>query len=96
MAKPAEIKKMAALLETEADSSEEMAKKVWDLVEQLYAERTAYVVVAVHPSIKVAQAVGPYNTQNQLMKDYKKRIARYDASSFAVVAQLKNPDTINL
>ena len=61
-AKPSEIKKMAALLETDADSSEDMAVKVWDLVEQITAARTAYMAVVVHPSIKVAIAIGPYNT----------------------------------
>ena len=96
MAKPTEIKKVAALLDTEAESSEDMAKKVWELVEQLLAQRTQYVVFAVHPSLKIVQAVGPYATENQLMKDYAKRIHAYDANSRAYVAQLKDPDTITL
>ena len=45
-AKPSEIKKMAALLEEEAESSEEMAKKVWELVEELTAKRDQYMAVA--------------------------------------------------
>ena len=79
-AKPSEIKKIAALLDTEADSSEDMAKKVWALVEELSADRESYMAVVVHPSVKVAIAVGPYNTVNNLMKDYKKHVgATYPA-----------------
>jgi hypothetical protein len=96
MAKPTEIRKIAELLETEADSAEEMAKKVWQLVEDLIAQRTQYVVFAVHPSLNVIQAVGPYATENQLLKDYSKRIHAYDTQSKAYVAQLKDPDTITL
>lgn len=96
MAKPSEIKKMAALLDQEADSSEDMAKKVWELAEQLIAEREQFVAVVVHPSIKVAQAVGPYNTINQLLRDYKKRIIALDSQSFAFKAILTDPSKINL
>ena len=50
---------MAALLEEEAESSEEMAKKVWELVEELTAKRDQYMAVAVYPSLQMAIAVGP-------------------------------------
>lgn len=90
-AKPSEIKKMAALLEQDADSSEEMAKKVWALVEELTAEREAYMAVVVHPSIKVAVAVGPYNTKNNLLKDYKKHVNAIDDQSYGIIATVKDP-----
>ena len=90
-AKPSEIKKMAALLDTEADSSEEMAKKVWALVEELTAARESYMAVVVHPTAKVAIAVGPYNTVNNLMKDYKKHVGAIDSQSYGLIATVKDP-----
>ena len=90
-AKPSEIKKMAALLETDADSSEDMAVKVWELVEQITAARTAYMAVVVHPSIKVAIAIGPYNTLNQLHKDYAKHCGKIDDSSYGIVVTVRDP-----
>lgn len=96
MAKPTEIKKVAALLESHADSAEEMSKMIWELVEELIAQREQYVAVVAHPSIKVYQAVGPYPTENQLRKDYKKRITQYDEKSFAFIARLASPSTIML
>jgi len=96
VAKPTEIKKVAALLEQPADDAEDMAKKVWELVEQLLRERTQYVVFAVHPSLNIIQAVGPYSTEAQLKKDYAKRIHAYDTHSYAKIAQLKDPSLIVL
>ena len=90
-AKPSEIKKIAALLESEAESSEEMAKKVWELVEELTAAREAYMAVVVHPSINVAIAIGPYNTRNSLMKDYAKHMSAIDDKSYAIIAHVKDP-----
>ena len=90
-AKPSEIKKMAALLETEAESSEDMAKKVWALVEELTAQRDAYMAVVVHPSIGVAVAVGPYNTKNSLLKDYDKHMGAIDDTSYGIIAHVKDP-----
>lgn len=96
MAKPTEIKKMAALLDQEADSSEDMAKKVWELAEQLMSEREQWVVGVIHPTLNVGNAVGPYATKNQLLKDYKKRIVAYDEKSKAYVLQLFHPSKIEL
>jgi hypothetical protein len=96
MAKPTEIKKVAALLEQPADDAEDMAKKVWGLVEELLIQRTQYVVFVVHPSLSIIQAVGPYATEAQLRKDYAKRIHAYDTHSYARIAQLKDPSTITL
>ena len=96
MAKPTEVKKVAQLLDQDAESSEDMAKKVWELVEQLIADREQHVAVVVHPSVNVAQAVGPYATVNQLMKDYKKRVVALDDKSYAFKAQLISPGKVNL
>ena len=93
-AKPSEIRKMAALLEQEAESSEDMAKKVWELVEELTAQRESFMAVVVHPSVEVAIAIGPYNTRNSLIKDYKKHIGRIDEKSYGMIAYVKDPSVV--
>ena len=90
-AKPSEIKKMAALLEEEAESSEEMAKKVWELVEELTAKRDQYMAIAVYPSLKMAIAVGPYNTVNNLRKDYGKHIGHVGDDCYGIIATVRDP-----
>jgi hypothetical protein len=95
-AKPSEIKKMAALLEQDADSSEDMAKNVWALVEELTAQRESYMAVVVHPSVKVAIAVGPYNTKNNLLKDYKKHVGAIDSQSYGIIATVQDPQGLTL
>ena len=92
--KPTELKKLVALLDDEAPSAEWLAKAVWELVEQLMAERHQYVVFAVHPSLNLVQAVGPYGTVEKAKKDYAKRIHAYDNNSFARLALLRHPDSI--
>ena len=94
-AKPTEVKKLVALLDSEAPDVETLAKDVFNLVEDLLNARQRYVVFAVHPGLNnLVQAVGPYNTQEQARKDYVKRIAAYDNNSFARLALLRHPDTI--
>jgi len=95
-AKPSEIKKVAALLDTEAESSEDMAKKVWALVEELIAQRESYMAVVVHPTAKVAIAVGPYNTKNNLLKDYKKHVGAIDSQSYGIIASVQDPQGLVL
>jgi predicted RNase H-related nuclease YkuK (DUF458 family) len=90
-AKPSEIKKMAQLLDTEAESSEEMAKKVWELVEELTAARESFMAIVVHPTAEVAIAIGPYNTRNSLIKDYKKHVGKIDDKSYGMIAYVKDP-----
>ena len=92
--KPTELKKLVALLDEEAPSAEWLAKAVWELMEELVAKRQQYVVFAVHPSLNLVQAVGPYTTQEQARKDYVKRIGAYDNNSFARLALLRYPDSI--
>ena len=94
-AKPSEIKKLVALLDDEAPSAEWLAKAVCQLLEDLKAQRQQYVVFAVHPSLNLIQAVGPYPSQDKAKKDYAKRIHAYDNNSFARLALLRNPDTIS-
>ena len=93
-AKPTELKKLIALLDEEAPSAEWLAKAVWELMEELVAKRQQYVVFAVHPTLNIIQAVGPYPPKDKLLKDYAKRIGAYDSSSYARLAELKHPDMI--
>ena len=93
-AKPSELKKLIALLDSEAPDVDTLGKEVFQLVEDLLNDRQRYVVFAVHPSMNLVQAVGPYNTQEQARKDYVKRISAYDNNSFARLALLRYPDSI--
>lgn len=93
-AKPSELKKLIALLDAEAPDVETLGKEVFQLVEDLLNQRQRYVIFAVHPSLNLIQAVGPYNTQEQARKDYVKRIGAYDNHSFARLALLRYPDSI--
>lgn len=92
--KPTELKKLIALLDEEAPSAEWLAKACWELMEELMSKRQQYVVFAVHPTLNIIQAVGPYPTKDKLLKDYAKRIGAYDSSSYARLAELKHPDMI--
>ena len=93
-AKPTELKKLMALLDTEADDIIAFSKAVWNLVEDLLNERERYVVFAIHPSLNLVQAVGPYDTKAKALADYQKRISAYDWQSKARLALLRHPDTI--
>jgi hypothetical protein len=90
-AKPSEIKKMAQLLESEADTSEDMAKQVWLLAEELIAKRETFMAIVVHPSVEVAVAIGPYPTRNALIKDYKKHVSAIDDKSYGMIAYVQDP-----
>ena len=92
--KPSEIKKLIALLDSEAEDVESLAKEVFNLVEQLLTERQRYVVFTVHPSLKIIQAVGPYPSVDKAMKDYPKRTAAYDSLSRCHLALLRSPESI--
>ena len=93
-AKPTELKKLIALLDEEAPTVEWLAKAVWELVEDCMANREQYVAVAYHPSLELWQAIGPYNTRAQLMKDYEKRLCAVDKDSKAAVALLRHPKSV--
>ena len=93
-AKPTELKKLIALLDTEADDIDTFGKAVWNLVEDLLNQRQRYVVFAVHPSLNIVQAVGPYDTLEKAKRDYAKRVAAYDKLSRAHLALMRHPDSI--
>ena len=94
-AKPTELRKLIALLDSEAPDVETLAKEVFLLVETLLQERQRYVIFAVHPNLfNLVQAVGPYDTLEKARKDYVKRISAYDSQSYARIALLRHPESI--
>ena len=94
-AKPTELRKLTALLDNEAPSAEWLAEEVFNMVEQMLIARERYVVFAVHPSLNLVQAVGPYDTKKKLESDWAKRVGAYDRNSKAIIALLKHQSTIN-
>ena len=93
--KPTELKKLIALLDEEAPTVEWLAKAVWELVEDCMAQREQYVAIVHHPGAgDVWQAIGPYATRNQLLKDYKKRVCAVDSNSRGYIGRLQHPSTI--
>lgn len=95
-AKPTEVRKLAALLNEEHPDVETLAKEVFALCEELLNQRTRYVTVVVHPSLRLIQAVGPYDTKLKAEKDYATKIGAYDRQSYLHLALLRHPDMINL
>ena len=78
-------------------SRETEGKAIWEiglLIEKIIREQ--YVAVVTHPTLNLYQVVGPYGTENQLRKDYGKRIHSYDSASYARLAKLVHPDNITL
>ena len=88
--KPSEVKAVANLLMQEHDDVDTLAKLVIATIDNLRAQRETYVLVGVHPSLKLATVVGPYSTDTQAMKD-SKLIGRVDDTSRGYLARMKDP-----
>ena len=96
MIKPTELRKLIAVLEEDHATAEDAAKAAFNLVEELLNQRTRYVTVVVHPSLRLVQAIGPYDTKLKAEKDYATKVGAYDRQSYIHLALLKHPDTIEL
>ena len=94
--RPTEIKAVADLLMQEHEDVDSLARLVIETLDTMRAKRETYVLVAVHPSLEVVQAVGPYATKAQALKDHPKRIAQYDEKSRAYLANLHDPSVVQL
>jgi hypothetical protein len=92
--RPTEIKAVADLLTQEHDDVDTLAKAVIELLDGLRAKRELFVLVEIHPSIKVAKALGPYATRGQAEKDIK-LMASYDTHSRGYLCNLKDPTMIS-
>ena len=80
----------------EHEDVEELARLVIQTLDESRATRELYIGVAVHPTLDIVQAVGPYATKNQVLKDAPKRLVAYDTLSKGYFALLKEPSTIDL
>lgn len=93
--RPTEVKAIADLLMQEHDDVEQLAREVIELVDTLRAKRELFIGVAVHPTLGIVQAVGPYATKNQVLKDAPHKLHKYDTQSQGYVALLKDPAILN-
>ena len=80
----------------EHDDVDTLAKAVIETIDTMRAKRELFIIVAVHPSINVTQAVGPYATENQALKDANNRVTVYDTQSYFRLIKLKDPSNIDL
>lgn len=94
--RPTEVKAVADLLMQEHADVDTLARSVIELIDGIRAKRETYVLVAVHPSLRICQAIGPYSTESQAMKDVSKRLAQYDTQSRGYLAKLRDPSTVDL
>ena len=93
-ATPTQLRKIAELLSSPADSVDELARTVWDTVEALQGARDRFVTVAYHPQHNVLVVVGPYNTDNQARKDAVNRIVQTGGTQVRI-ARLYAPESID-
>jgi hypothetical protein len=94
--RPTEIKAIADLLMQEHDDVDALARLVIETIDGIRAKRETYVLVAVHPTLQVVKAIGPYATKAQALKDHPKRISQYDSKSRAYLANLHDPSVVLL
>jgi hypothetical protein len=96
MIKPTELRKLVAVLEEDHATAEDAAKAAFNLIEDLLNKRTRYVTVVVHPTLRLVQAIGPYDTKLKAEKDYATKVGAYDRQSYIHLALLKHSDSIEL
>ena len=93
--RPTEIKAIADLLMQEHPDVDTLAKAVIEKIDELRARRETYVLVEIHPSLKVAKAIGLYATENQALKDVN-LLTKYDTHSRAYLCKLRDPSNIQV
>lgn len=94
--RPTEIKAVAALLMQEHEEVDVLAREVIELIDSLRAKRDLYVAIAYHPTLNLMQAIGPYATENQALKDGPAKLQAYDTQSKGFLAKLRDPSNIDL
>ena len=85
---------MADLLMQEHDDVDTLARSVIELIDGMRAKRELYVLAEIHPTLRVAKAVGPYATEAQAMKDVTSKLTKYDTLSRAYLCKLQDPSNI--
>lgn len=91
---PTQRKRVSELLAKPADSLENLTGEIETLITQFEIERDRYILFAWHPTVSVAQAVGPYATDNQARKDAVNRIVQSGGTQVRVV-KLVDPTSID-
>lgn len=85
---------MSELLAKPNESLESLLGEIESLVTSFEVERDRFILFAWHPVHKVAQAVGPYATENQARKDAVNRIVQSGGTQVRVV-KLVDPSSID-
>lgn len=92
---PTQRKRVSELLAKPHESLENLTGEIEALVTQFEIERDRFILFAWHPTHKVAQAVGPYATDNQARKDAVNRIVQSGGTQVRVV-KLVDPTSIDI
>lgn len=90
MARPTEIKEIALLLESPADSAEALAREVIDKLDQLRSERTQWVLIT-QPVPGFTSAWGPFVSELKATKAWERYIKQVGdvLGSRSIVAPLR-------
>lgn len=80
----------------EHEDVDTLAELVIRTIDELRSSRELFIGVAVHPTLNLVQAIGPYATKNQVLKDAPKKLQKYDTLSAGYVALLREPSTMEL
>ena len=91
---PTQRKRVSELLAKPNESLENLLGDIESLITTFEVERDRFILFAWHPQHKVAQAVGPYATENQARKDAVNRIVQSGGTQVRVV-KLVEPSTID-
>lgn len=92
---PTQRKRVSELLAKPHESLENLTGEIEALVTQFEIERDRFILFAWHPTHKVAQAIGPYATDNQARKDAVNRIVQSGGTQVRVV-KLVDPTSIDI
>ena len=92
---PTQQRRLSELLAKPSDSLENLLGDIEELVTTFERERDRFILFAWHPTLRVAQAIGPYNTVNQARKDAEHRIVQSGGTQVRVV-KLADPTSIDI
>jgi len=91
-ARPTELKKLRELLSQEHDSVEDLAKQVWELIDQMRYDHEKWVVVTRSETMPLPLIWGVYDTKLTAEKDIGRNIIGYTNGTTAQVFRLVAPD----
>ena len=91
-ARPTELKKLRELLSQEHDSVEDLAKQVWELIDQMRYDHEKWVVVTRSVNMPRPFIWGVYDTKLTAEKDIGRNIIGYTKGTTAEVFKITVPD----